>query len=305
MGLPTNLPLSTHLTLKDGTYGVVCKLHTGSFSQADLTAMNASPELIISWYFGTGTLPSGIVKGADDKVYYPSTTGGIYLELTYGETKIDAEGVYSTMTGTGNTRTHTVVNGVATFTLHVETDTSKESQVGYKLDTLIPFRIRNTIETTSGISDFAYIGRKASLSASVKGDRSYAGKFDVGTVNVGDVISWGQGGGFVYSGFNVVAPYDCIFRQELFSITSEYLEIHGTYTQSNTSRYGVQGLELKENSAGVPTGLAKANTIEGGSDGRYVRLPLVDNTKQKHLITKCLKEIKGDITAVVDTECTP
>ena len=91
--------------------------------------------------------------------------------------------------------------------------------------------------------------------------------------------------------------------KELGLNTADTLPIHGTYTQSNDSRYGVQGLELKENSAGVPTGLVKDKTIQGGSDGRYVMLPMVDTKLQKHLVTKCLKEIKGDITQVVDVEC--
>ena len=65
------LPLDTHFTLKDTTVGIVAKLHTGHFTQADIQALNAKPELLIGWYFGSETLPSGIVKQPLDKVWYP------------------------------------------------------------------------------------------------------------------------------------------------------------------------------------------------------------------------------------------
>jgi len=157
------LPLDTHFTLKDTTVGIVAKLHTGHFTQADLDALTAKPELLVSWALGLDTLPSAIVKGADDKVYY----------------------------------------------------------------------------------------------------------------NLKEIGS------------------------------TDVLTPSGTNSKSDISKYGVQSLLVKEDANGKATGLAKAKTIEGGSDGRYVMLPMVDTKLQKHLVTKCLKEIKGDITQVVDTECTP
>jgi len=68
---------------------------------------------------------------------------------------------------------------------------------------------------------------------------------------------------------------------------------------------GAQLFLVKANKeSGLITGLAKSGTIEGGSH-RYIKLPVLNLHDQKHLVTKCLKEIKGDITQVVDIECTP
>ena len=66
---------------------------------------------------------------------------------------------------------------------------------------------------------------------------------------------------------------------------------------------GMQNFKLKQDANGIPTALAATHTIEGAADGRYVKLPMVDPTKQTHLVPKCLTEIKGDITQVVDTVC--
>ncbi len=56
--------------LKDGTYGPIVKLtNNRSFSDEDIKALNAEPERLLEWYWGNATLPSGIVKEADDKVW--------------------------------------------------------------------------------------------------------------------------------------------------------------------------------------------------------------------------------------------
>ena len=157
----TLLP-STAYPLTNGIYGSICKLHTNKFTQADLTAMNARPELLIEWYLGTKTLPSGIVKGANDKVYYNLKEMGGTEVLT--------------------------------------------------------------------------------------------------------------------------APAN---------------------SQSSTSEVGIQNLLLKIDSNGIPTGMAKAGTIEGDSTMAGVKLPMVDPAKQMHMVNKCLTRIHGDITQVVDVECTP
>jgi hypothetical protein len=68
------LPLFTHLTLSDGTYGLICKLHTNTFTQDDLDFFTDMPERMIEWYFGTISIPSGIVRGADDRIYFPVET---------------------------------------------------------------------------------------------------------------------------------------------------------------------------------------------------------------------------------------
>jgi len=76
----TNLPLSDTYELKDGTFGTICKLHTASFSQEDLALFNEMPEKLLQWYWGNITIPSGLVKSADDKVYYP--VDGYMIELS-------------------------------------------------------------------------------------------------------------------------------------------------------------------------------------------------------------------------------
>ena len=158
----TALPLSQNLAFGHGYWGTIVKLHTASFSQADLDAFTLRPELIIEWGLGTKTIPSGITKGADDKVYEAlKELGGV--------------------------------------------------------DTL---------------------------------DKSYKSE------------SW-------------------------------------------ASQFGVQSLLLKKDANGIPTGMAKAGTIEKVGVGSWVKLPMVDPMKQQHHITKCLTRIHGDITAVVDVECTP
>ena len=63
------LPLSTTFNLTDGTYGTIIKLHTGEFTQADLTAFSEDPTLPISWYYGDLPIPSGLVKGDNDLIW--------------------------------------------------------------------------------------------------------------------------------------------------------------------------------------------------------------------------------------------
>jgi hypothetical protein len=75
------LPLATTYDLSDGTYGAICKLHTAVFTQADLTLFNGEPERLLKWYFGTATIPSGLVKGTDDKVYANLENSSTLTEL--------------------------------------------------------------------------------------------------------------------------------------------------------------------------------------------------------------------------------
>ena len=69
ISLRLSLPKAANLTLRGATYGTIVKLHTNHFSQADLDAFTAEPELLIEWALGTKTIPSGITKSADDKIY--------------------------------------------------------------------------------------------------------------------------------------------------------------------------------------------------------------------------------------------
>jgi len=79
ISLKETLPLSTHYQLRDGTYGIICKLHTNHFTQDDLNAMNNDNKLMIDWYLGNTSLPSGIVRSSEDKCYYNFDTK--YIEL--------------------------------------------------------------------------------------------------------------------------------------------------------------------------------------------------------------------------------
>jgi len=70
------LPLASTYTLKDGTFGTIIKLDTNTFSQADLTAFTARPELVTDWFDGTKTIPSGITKqNGDVLTLQPTATG--------------------------------------------------------------------------------------------------------------------------------------------------------------------------------------------------------------------------------------
>jgi len=81
--------------LKDGTFGTIIKLDTNTFSQADLTAFTARPELVLEWVNGTA-IPSGIVKGAKDEIVVPTITG------THTTTNTSQFGIQSITQGAGN-----------------------------------------------------------------------------------------------------------------------------------------------------------------------------------------------------------
>ncbi len=63
------LPLAPTYDLKNGTYGTIIVLHTAQFSQDDLAFFNEVPERALQWYWGEIEIPSGLVKGSDDKCY--------------------------------------------------------------------------------------------------------------------------------------------------------------------------------------------------------------------------------------------
>jgi len=243
ISLKQTLPLSTTYTLKDTTVGIVCQLATNQFTQADLDALNAKPELLVGWYFGTATLPSGIVKGVDDKVYYP--VDGYLLELTYSEgtEMLDNSDFTTDLAGwTQGGSEWTWENGKAklnAISVRNFLYQSKLNNIGGM------YRLNIVIDSISGSLKAEY-GSDSYPSSNVftQTKTAFFKADNVKRVNrplIGNIEA------------DTTALIDSI---SLKQITSEYLEIQGKHTQSNDSRYGVQDLRLDHNTAGVPTGVS-------------------------------------------------
>jgi len=282
--------------LIDGQYGVIAQLSgTRKFSAADLAVFNANPEILVGWYFGTETIPSAIVKGADDKVWACTEDGEnkYLLEMTYTEVNMnkivsgDTDGTGNTISFSGNTAT--IHNEVATLktwrprVLFPDTDNT----VG---------RIESIINVTSGSAFLGGIATNKFYNINKT--------LSVGTYTY-NVIGSGNNNKQYVTSFNgtIESVFDCTVKQSLYKITSEYLMIEGTYTRQEEMQYGLQTLALKTNDAGVPT--ATSTKIEGKDDGRFIMLPLADHTKRKYLVKDCLTEINGDATQFTVVKCTP
>jgi len=67
--------------------------------------------------------------------------------------------------------------------------------------------------------------------------------------------------------------------------------------------FGATDLPYEKDGSGRLTGTHGA--MLGGTDGRYLMLPLIDQAKQKYLVKDCLTYIKGDVTQFTVTKCTP
>jgi len=290
--------------LTNGEFGAMAALKTGIFTQADLDAMTADPELLIGWFFGLKTLPSGIVKKSGDKVYYPiKNIDPVNKYLTSPSAK-DSSGMTSTRISNSE---YVVENKTGTNNLY--------PQISFQFGTQkILGDVKVTIKVISGkiTKSFNLLGSNLPHTQDYRTylDKDYSAG-ETAVISIKSMQSWKYSGmARVYCDsshgpYKINVKIEAITTHVAGKILGGGVDIIavGNSGYSAVSPHGIQGLLLKENKDGVPVGLIKPGEIMGGSDGRYVQLPLVDHKLQKHLVTKCLSEIKGDITQVVDTVC--
>jgi len=256
------LPLSTTYDLKDGEYGVIVKLHTNSFSHEDIDAFNTEPELLIDWYFGNRTIPSGIVKGADDKVYYP--VDGVYLELDYGE---GSERICSNDFKVNELNTEGDFNS---------TNTSFEYEV-------------TTVGDNTGYPRF-----NTELADNHKLNSLYIVKHNIVQPGI-TYIKLGNSGITkpIKDKFNFLFPNDELTRLEYNSngtsyyhtivngisvkeILSEHIPVEGAYTYNTRLNYGIQDIRLELNDAGIPTSVVTSKNNTNGAVNTGFKLYAAD-----------------------------
>jgi len=210
------LPLATTYTLKDGVFGTIIKLHTNTFSQADLDAFTAVPERAIDWYNGNYTLPSGIVKGADDKMYYPNNGYMFEYGVTFGNElyKNDTWVLGTDWEQSGDTFTTKKATSATAYRLHSLPD-SGQYYISWK-----------TLTRSAGV-----------MAIGVGGNSINYWKSTIGT----HTTIQGRGGNqnieIKCSGFD--GGVDGISIKQL---TGDYLKIEGTHSHTTTSPYGIQSL---------------------------------------------------------------
>jgi len=263
------LPLASTYTLKDGTFGTIIKLDTNTFSQADLTAFTARPELVLEWSAGTATIPSAIVKGAKDVVY---NAKGMALPVALGaELVMDTEfadaSKWNLLNGAtlanGKATLDKTEKGVALYQAPtVPYDNAKMYEWELTVEAITTGKVMARIGgsygepiTTVGIHSGTFSGSDTPVATYLFGDKSDA----------------------------VVTHYS------IKEITSPMIPITGTHTTTNTSQFGVQQIKVG------------AGAMNGKDDGRYIQLPLT--TGGMHLLKVCTTLIAGTVDAVVDTPC--
>jgi len=129
----TNLPLEPNYRLENGTFGTIIVLWDRQFTQDDIDAMNADPELAIQ--FGLGHNVLSIMKEVDDKVYAATDVDGDILYEIGAVESLTLQGTY--------TRNTKVNYGVQTLRLKLDsvgipiefinTNQMKFSSLGNKL----------------------------------------------------------------------------------------------------------------------------------------------------------------------------
>jgi len=272
------LPLASTYTLKDGTFGTIIKLDTNTFSQADLTAFTARPELVLEWNAGTATIPSAIVKGAKDVVY---NANGLALPVVLGAERIAPITDTSFLTSkcsivkVGDKVTMTATSAGTVF-MYLPFRTASIKTIADGANVLATYSYVSSSNTAR-----AHIYKNHKRPRGVSGEESFIFqysdtdtfyyRFDIESATVGDTLEVD------------------ISKLSLKEITSAYLPITGTHTTINTSQFGIQQIK-------VGTG-----AMNGKDDGRYIDIPMVGG--HKHLLKTCTKLIAGDITQVTDTPC--
>jgi len=245
ISLKEALPLSTTYDLKDGEYSLIYKLHINQFSDDDLILFSNEPEKLLQWYWGEITIPSGIIRTVDDKVYAICEGWDRYLlDLDYSETDLSSNITYS-INGTNNTITR---NGNV-FTVHMENSTSEVWYPNFRTNAPISKLCRVSFDLELLNRD-VYLRKFESIQT-----KTYEKVIDHSSKDSFVFMSDGGGssaGTLVFDGtqhyvndFNLTMTYA--------EVTSDYLTVQGTYSWNVGVNSGLQTLRLELNDAKVPT----------------------------------------------------
>jgi len=299
------------------------RLDTKVVTDADLAYLNAHPDALAEMWFGKAH-PALSFSKVDMSAYYPGLLLGYapkglvpsyciadYTKpqgkelVTNGEFTTDLKGWTGAIassaieatpeypngslripkTGTTVNRARSIsqpITLVVGKTYIISTDTVKDKAVGFGITITaattgakeVSYYVGGVVDPGRHISTFAFVATTSSATLQI--------------TSVNNV-----------RGANLA--YVSIKQEDVLLVPSVNIAIANQFVNVN---FGMQLFNFIA-TKGRLTGVTKDGEISGSTDGRWVDLPLVDTTKKHHSVTKCLKEIKGDITQIVDVKCIP
>jgi hypothetical protein len=264
------LPLSTHHELKDGEYSLIYKLHTNQFSQDDLDLFTDEPEALLDWYWGKITIPSGIVKEAEDKIYTCTEgSGDILLELNYSESAELGQGNYWYSSPESCATKNIISNTEAEVENLCEQGADSWPRMGsngiVEIDKLYlqVFRAQ-CLEGASGVDiGIGTISGKSRPKRTIRVNGFYQNKLIEIAKYTNNVPT------YLFDG-KTTTQWKVHTYLSCREILSDYLTIEGDYSWDRNIDSGIQTLRLIMNDAGVPTKVIDKNRVRFDGDNRKI-----------------------------------
>ena len=264
----TKLPNAPYYTLKDGEFGSICRLYTEKFTEDDLNAFTNEPELLLKWYWGEETIPSGIVKDVNDKVYpVLEENGTALIELS---STVDTSQDYAIYPGV--IEPGWVDNGDNTFTFTSTPDITSAF-------------LKDILEDPAGNMNNVYINEMYVfdsdldiLSMQYDGSGYPVTKPQTEGYNISYSLWLSSSKGFVYAKNNTEEVQTAtVGKMHSYKLNGEHILIclnedeGAMFTKRNLNvNYGIQKLRLNEYLPGFPISVIDENKINSHLDFRYV-----------------------------------
>jgi len=271
------LPLASIFKLKNGNYGIIIKLHDSVFSKEDLDLFTKYPEIIIEWYFGRTSIPSGIIRTVNDKVFANMENDKYLFEMSFETLPTDRSQPYAEIDGTDNTIVHTDNKWIVNINNKVKTNGKPNMNYSSTFTPDQLYKITITVNVTDGYTTFR------NINYGLKDGTPYKTNINKQCVPGNNVFTfYGNltNAGIVSLTFNnsVTAKAHYTVKMDIERITSDYLVIKN-YNKSvraniNDNSRGLQKVLLDMNSSNVPIGNIndKLSMCNGGSLGNKYEL---------------------------------
>jgi len=262
------------VSLREMTVGSLAVLDIGkSFSQEDLDAFTADPDLFIAWGLGQATIPSGIIKDTNDKLFAVfEDAGDILIEIEAIVENIDltlpADTIQNGWTDNGD--------GSYTFDLsdgsgYISWDFKTEMEIDK--DYLVCMIIEGVADAQ--ILSLPYDGANYVNVAGKNGKVWAVSRFD-------------SKKGFIYastSNIPITIRDYCVKR--IYGDTIQMLRLDDgsslIYLERNLrSNVGAQTIRYEMNEAGVPKELIDSNYVNFFGDSEYIDSMVVIDGSTNH-----------------------